>query len=54
MLHLHSTSSDRWLEQVDQNLAQSRALIPAPDYRLPDIPPRKRAEAERDDTRSGM
>lgn len=33
---------------TDQNLAQSRALIPAPAYRLPGIPPRKRAEADED------
>jgi len=26
---------------TDQNLAQSRALIPRPDYALPDIPPRR-------------
>jgi 2-oxoglutarate ferredoxin oxidoreductase subunit alpha len=33
---------------TDQNLAQSRALIPAPDYRLPGIPPRQRAEPDED------
>ncbi|MGD8346250.1 MAG: 2-oxoacid:acceptor oxidoreductase subunit alpha [Lysobacterales bacterium] len=30
---------------TDQNLAQSRALIPEPVYRLPDIPPRRTAQA---------
>ncbi len=29
---------------TDQNLAQSRVLIPEPDYRLPAIPPRRTAE----------
>ena len=33
---------------TDQNLAQSRALIPAPDYRLPDIPPRRQAGPDED------
>lgn len=33
---------------TDQNLAQSRALIPAPDCRLPDIPPRRQAEPDED------
>ena len=29
---------------TDQNLAQSRALIPRPDYSLPDVPPRRRPD----------
>jgi 2-oxoglutarate ferredoxin oxidoreductase subunit alpha len=33
---------------TDQNLAQSRALIPAPDYDLPAIPPRKLAGPDED------
>ena len=33
---------------TDQNLAQSRALIPAPDYRLPDIPSRRQAGPDED------
>jgi 2-oxoglutarate ferredoxin oxidoreductase subunit alpha len=33
---------------TDQNLAQSRALIPAPDYRLPGIPPRRQAGPDED------
>lgn len=33
---------------TDQNLAQSRVLIPPPEYRLDDIPPRKTAPASED------
>jgi 2-oxoglutarate ferredoxin oxidoreductase subunit alpha len=33
---------------TDQNLAQSRALIPAPVYRLPTIPERRTAEPDED------
>jgi 2-oxoglutarate ferredoxin oxidoreductase subunit alpha len=33
---------------TDQNLAQSRALIPEPDYALPEIPARKTAQADED------
>ena len=33
---------------TDQNLAQSRALIPAPGYRLPIIPERRTAEPDED------
>jgi len=33
---------------TDQNLAQSRALIPEPVYRLPDIPPRRTAKQGED------
>jgi 2-oxoglutarate ferredoxin oxidoreductase subunit alpha len=31
---------------TDQNLAQSRALIPEPDYKLPEIPPRLTADPD--------
>ena len=33
---------------TDQNLAQSRALIPEPAYQLPDIPPRRTAGPDED------